>query len=244
MTMQHLDPETLSTYIDGELSPEETEAVESHLSSCAQCQRELQELRGVSHLVRELPQYTPRQSASIPPGGTPSQAGDMLTISRIARPLALAAILIIVAIAGVRVIGELTEGDPDPGEPIEFAQQQPDGTDSPRAASNAVEGAPEAAPDEMEEAPDAAPEVSQDDEAPAAELEEAPGPDDAPAPAMAPAAERATVDADAPSDRAGTDSTLPEASGTHWARIGAIAVVSAVFVATAIWFIYQRTRRR
>ncbi len=45
--MSHLDEGTLHSYLDGELSPEERAAVESHLSQCATCRASLAEERAL-----------------------------------------------------------------------------------------------------------------------------------------------------------------------------------------------------
>ena len=47
--------EDFSAVLDGELSPQEQEAVESHLSDCSQCLRELDGLKRIDTLYGELP---------------------------------------------------------------------------------------------------------------------------------------------------------------------------------------------
>lgn len=48
--------ELLSPYLDGELAEGDRRSVEEHLPDCAECRRELDDLRSVTALVRELPQ--------------------------------------------------------------------------------------------------------------------------------------------------------------------------------------------
>jgi len=49
----------LSAYVDGELTPRETEGVRAHLESCAECRRELQYISEARTLVRGLPPVDP-----------------------------------------------------------------------------------------------------------------------------------------------------------------------------------------
>ena len=59
---RHVKTETLSDYLDGQLSPSAQRRVANHLESCPQCQRELQELRSTISHLRELPQQVPTRS--------------------------------------------------------------------------------------------------------------------------------------------------------------------------------------
>jgi len=53
----------LSAYIDGELGARETAAVKSHLTGCAECRRELEELRDMDGFFRaHLPPVDPSPS--------------------------------------------------------------------------------------------------------------------------------------------------------------------------------------
>ncbi|MGH2514277.1 MAG: anti-sigma factor family protein, partial [Ktedonobacterales bacterium] len=58
--------EQLSTYLDGELSDAERKQVEAHLVTCAECQRELAELRQVRKLLRALPTPDLPRSFTLP----------------------------------------------------------------------------------------------------------------------------------------------------------------------------------
>ncbi len=47
----------LSGYIDGELSAEETAAVEEHAASCENCRKEIKRLNNITELLRNIPKY-------------------------------------------------------------------------------------------------------------------------------------------------------------------------------------------
>lgn len=70
--------EELSALLDGELAPELRNAVEAHIAACSDCLRELDALKRIDGLYRELP----RQSA--PPG---FEESVRTTIHSIARPV-------------------------------------------------------------------------------------------------------------------------------------------------------------
>ncbi len=144
--MQHLDPETISSYIDGELSTEEIAQVETHLASCQQCQQERRELLAVSRMIREVPVYQPRISALVKDRPAKLPAG---VVARFIRPLAVAAIVILAAVTGLVVISEII--DPEPG-----------GTDDERSSSQSVADVPGP--------------TASDDEAPKTTLQEAQDP--------------------------------------------------------------------
>src|SRR5919198_83090 len=54
----HVD-QRLSAYLDHELAAAEREAVESHLATCADCSRTLEELRGVAAMAQALEDRPP-----------------------------------------------------------------------------------------------------------------------------------------------------------------------------------------
>ncbi|CAN5712827.1 hypothetical protein BH23CHL3_BH23CHL3_10540 [soil metagenome] len=141
--MQHLDPETISSYIDGELSTEEIAQVETHLASCQQCQQERRELLAVSRMIREVPVYQPRISALVNDRPAKLPAG---VVARFIRPLTVAAIVILAAVTGLVVISEIIDPEPD-------------GTDDERSSSQSVADVPGPA--------------ASDDEAPMTTLQEA-----------------------------------------------------------------------
>lgn len=120
--MAHLDPELLSAYIDHELSQADMAAVERHLADCGACRAEFAELRGLATLVRELPVYEPRRVIDVsayPRGGSETLA----RIIAFSKPLAIAAVVLLVAFAGLRL---LNDDDPDDGgDQISFSAVQP-----------------------------------------------------------------------------------------------------------------------
>ena len=65
---QHLDTDALSAYLDGRIEPDVRSAVAAHLAACADCRRELDELRTTVDVLRGLPQYRPRRSFQLGPG--------------------------------------------------------------------------------------------------------------------------------------------------------------------------------
>ncbi len=108
--MQHLDPETISSYIDRELSTEEVAQVEAHLASCQQCRQEHREFLTVSQMVQALPAYRPRTSAVVKGRLAKLPARDL---ARFVRPLAVAAILMLTAVTGLAVLGEILGPETD-----------------------------------------------------------------------------------------------------------------------------------
>ncbi|MDQ3779352.1 MAG: zf-HC2 domain-containing protein [Chloroflexota bacterium] len=59
---RHLDLDTLTAYLDHELSDADSQDAEHHLRLCADCRQERDELRATVLLLRGLPQYAPRRS--------------------------------------------------------------------------------------------------------------------------------------------------------------------------------------
>lgn len=55
MMNNHLDPDLLSAYLDGEVTPAERARVEAHLSTCGGCRQELESLRWTVGLLRRMP---------------------------------------------------------------------------------------------------------------------------------------------------------------------------------------------
>ena len=59
---KHVSPETLSEFLDGRLRSRARERLESVISGCADCRRELEQLRDISVMLRRLPVAAPRRS--------------------------------------------------------------------------------------------------------------------------------------------------------------------------------------
>lgn len=62
----HLTPEQLSAFLDKQLAPTEQALLNTHLASCAQCQRVLADLRATVALVRALPMPAVPRSFTLP----------------------------------------------------------------------------------------------------------------------------------------------------------------------------------
>jgi hypothetical protein len=138
--MAHLDPELLSAYIDAELSPDDMRQVEEHLAVCETCRREHAELRGISTMVRELPVYLPRRVVEIDAADQRRPANGVAKILEFAKPLAVAALILLVAFAGLRLLVDNDDGGDEEGQ-ISFSaiQQTPEnGTDPAAQASEPV----------------------------------------------------------------------------------------------------------
>ncbi len=76
--------ERLSAYLDGEATPAERYALDAHLSDCAQCQRELAELRQTRELVRALPAPPLPRAFTLPI--SPTEAPGVSRVGRLLYP--------------------------------------------------------------------------------------------------------------------------------------------------------------
>lgn len=234
--MDHLDPELISAYIDGELSPADMQQVERHLAACEACRTEFEELRGMSTLVRELPLYLPRREIVLEQAPE-SMSPTLARIIEFSKPLAIAAVILLVAFAGLRLLTDLGDDASEEGDQISFSQVQPtqaDGTERAAAASDttAAEAPAAAAPTSLAELNSAA----ADEEAPFGS--ETPG---APVPAMM---QQATVEptlaptpTPAPAIEEDTDDMDPLVTA-------AIVVVVVIMVGgAAAWYMLFRSPR-
>lgn len=52
--IEHLEKQWLSAYLDGELDTAQSSRVQTHLSTCAECQAYLDELQGLQQQLRQL----------------------------------------------------------------------------------------------------------------------------------------------------------------------------------------------
>lgn len=236
--MAHLEPETLSAHIDHELSPEQIEQVDQHLASCPECHQEYQELLGLSALVRTLPVYTPKRVIQI------NEAQDvkptaLSTLLEFSRPLALAAILILVVFAGLRLVTD--SGDETDDGQISFSEIQDapieDGTETPSDASVRIAEDQEAASEAQP--PLASGDAEESESQIAQEVLESEGDQDAAAPAEV---EQEVPDAtDQP-----TAEPLPEDEGgdNSWIRLTASIILGAVVIGGGAWLLFYRTPRR
>lgn len=235
--MEHLDPDTISAYIDEELSASDAAQVEDHLASCEACAHEYRETLAVARLVRQLPVYASRSPVTIEAQLRP-RATAFDRIVEFSKPLAVAAIVLIVAFAGLRVVDDLVTGDSDDDAPLgELAAPTVDeGTDSRLPTSESV-AADAAAPDNQGEAPQAALPPNRAMQQ-TSEAEFLPG--DA-----APAAEEQTEQAAAAEPTpsvAEPEETDDEGNVTIIIGV-AISVVVIAVIGGAIWFFRSRSSR-
>jgi hypothetical protein len=101
-TIHPHDEESLSAYLDGELSPQEQAAVQQHLAECADCQWDLATLRQAVQWTRELPTVPLPRAFTIPVRvereRAPRRRWTLLPVLQGAT--ALVALLLFVAVAG------------------------------------------------------------------------------------------------------------------------------------------------
>jgi len=94
--------ERISAYLDGELTPQEYEAVEHHLETCPECQWELETLRQTTQWARELPKLTVPRVFTIPVAAEPERVArrrwNFLPVLQGAT--ALIAVLLVFAVGG------------------------------------------------------------------------------------------------------------------------------------------------
>ena len=248
--MAHLDTELLSAYIDDELSPDDRRQVEEHLSSCEVCRREFEELRGISALVRELPTYLPRRVVEIDESAPHPASGVLPKIIEFSKPLAVAALIVIVAVAGIRFFMDDDDGEQGDGE-ISFSavQETPSGgTDRQTQTSESVtagEAPPNAAlipaEQEGEEADSIVPETGQDS---AEDAEMAPGAarqEEAPAAAFQPQAPEPTVATPMPTP---VPAETDDDDGPSYLLIGTLVAVAAVVALSAARYASRASPRR
>jgi hypothetical protein len=246
--MDHLDPELISAYIDEELAAADMAAVADHLASCDACRAEYEELRAISTLVHDLPVYLPRREVDL--GATESGGSETLAkIIAFSKPLAIAAVILLVAFAGLRLLTDIGQDDSDDGDQISFSAIQPtatSGTESLERASDsssAGEAPAAAAPsdsesDVMQEAPAdsaAAPPrmgAMPSTQGEAADMATAPA---TPSPTAAPATPAPTV--------AAAEST-PSTDDDSWLAEGIVVAMVILAAGAAGWYRFVRPTRR
>lgn len=73
--MKHLS-ESISAYLDGELTHEESSRLTSHLATCGRCAAELEDIQRVRAAVRALPLL------ELPPGLVPEAEAEVVPLHR------------------------------------------------------------------------------------------------------------------------------------------------------------------
>ena len=126
--MAHLDTERISAYIDQELDPADMAAVETHLAECDSCRSEHEELVTIAMMTRALPTYTPRKAVVFNDDERDRDAGFIPILLDFAKPLAVAAIIILVALTGLRLaVDNETNPDSETGEISDVLQDEMEG---------------------------------------------------------------------------------------------------------------------
>ena len=163
----------LSSYIDGEVSAQEARRVDEHLAGCAECRRELQELRATVELLGALPELAVHRSFQLEREPAPVRfLGSYAWATGLAT--SVATLLLVALVLGDVFSIVVQTGQPD-AEPAELAVEMAAAARAAPAPAAPMAAAAIPAPaDEPEEAAEMA-------AAPVAAMA-------APAPAPAPAA--------------------------------------------------------
>lgn len=108
---EHLDLETLSEHLDGRLSADDSRRVELHLEACSECKQEFESLRSTVHLIRRVPEMSPRRSFTldVAPSIEPAPEGPRVPAWAYGA-VASVAVLAFVAVLSAN-LGGLLEGD-------------------------------------------------------------------------------------------------------------------------------------
>lgn len=105
--VQHLSTEHLSAYLDGQVTPEERQQVESHLRTCPQCAGELESLRhtvSLLHQVRQVavPRPLTLREMDVRPARAPQRAW---LLPYLQGATALVSLLLVALVAGDLLLG-------------------------------------------------------------------------------------------------------------------------------------------
>lgn len=106
-TPAHLADDILNAWIDGVATPEEQAIIDHHLTSCATCQRRLDELQGVKAMLSGLPEVAPPRSFALTPeqAKKPTPISERVTPSNIIRLLPIVRTLSVAAMLAVLILG-------------------------------------------------------------------------------------------------------------------------------------------
>jgi anti-sigma factor RsiW len=102
----------LSAYLDGELAPQEMDAVERHLTTCAACQWDLETLRQTVHWMRELPTVPIPRVFTVPVPVQPERVTQRRwgLVPVLQAATALVALLLVFAVTGDFLLGSFRSG--------------------------------------------------------------------------------------------------------------------------------------
>ncbi|HEX6208659.1 MAG TPA: zf-HC2 domain-containing protein [Actinomycetota bacterium] len=126
--------EQLAEYVDGALDASGRAEVEAHLASCGVCRAEVASATSARQTLRGLPEVEP------PPGTTMTvlrEARETRTPQRLARPLRIAAAVVLLAGAaagGIYAYGQLGEGAREPAPAADGGDAAERETEEPAAA--------------------------------------------------------------------------------------------------------------
>ena len=223
---QHLDVEVLSTLIDGRLAREDRDAAAAHLAGCADCRRELAEMRATVDLLRGLPQYAPGRSFQLGRAVAPAEGlgwfARLLPALPTLRAATVAVALLLMAVTAGDIVSNRTGDDADrprteqrtlaaPTAADQDAQTRAAaGTESTAATSDEVAAPP--APADSDQDAFAADGPAESEQASAAFDEAAPPPAAEAAPEAVGAADDAGADA-APEAALAIEAAAPAATG-------------------------------
>lgn len=112
-TSQHLSDDLLNAWVDGSATDGEQSIIQEHLSHCAPCRKELNDLNAVKRALSALPQPAPprtfqltaeqaRRPATIPADPVPSKHMQLLPIVRV---LSIAAVITFLVLGGSLALG-------------------------------------------------------------------------------------------------------------------------------------------
>ncbi len=160
----------LSAYLDGQLDPRTRESVEGHLTGCASCRQELEELRTMVGLLQRVTQVETPRSFTLSEAPTMAPAWTVRYTTPLRYATATAALLLIVVVTGDLVASSQVS------EPIPATMEAEQETGFTEAEAPAMEMA---APDEMSApAPEAGAEMRSADGDASGELEPSQAPDE------------------------------------------------------------------
>ena len=162
----HKIRESLSSYVDGEVTEAERLQVERHLETCADCRAEADSLRSLVGLLRRMPEIEPPRSFTL--AEAPAPVRGMPALQWALRTTALATAFVLVVVFSADLAGVLP-GDPagigvapapvnvqqadmsqEPGEPAALSEagaaKEREGSDGPQEAPQPISDAGEALP--------------------------------------------------------------------------------------------------
>ena len=113
--MKHLDNILIQKYIDGELTENEIQAIESHLADCASCRLKVDEQRAFSEKVKHSLENPVPDKIEIPPF---SIKEETVSKDRAVRIAIISSLATACAVALLFVIVNLVNSRPKPIEPF------------------------------------------------------------------------------------------------------------------------------